>query len=256
MVSSHTSWITADTFFCSSAGANSVPAAVWFLYETLKDRSLQNRVHNTIHKDRSKSEKGTLIPFDVSKLCSDALLQSMYAETLRLRVAAFVIREAAKDDYSFRGWHIKKSEILSITTRTESLNEEVWNTGSPENPHPLDEFWPDRFIVDPKNPHSGPLLKQRVKKSASASDSDSPYFSMDGTSASWIPYGGGANHCPGRHFAKRQIITATAILLSAYEFELAGQGGINKPDVDMRTFGFGTMPPNRPIPFRVRRRRV
>lgn len=213
-------------------------------------------MHDTIHKDRSKGEKGSLVPFDISKLCSEPLLQSMYAETLRLRVAAFVIREAARDDYSFRGWHIKKSEILSITTRTESLNDEVWNTGSPENPHSLDEFWSDRFIVDPKNPNSGPLLKQRVKKSASPSDSESPYFSMDGIAASWIPFGGGSNLCPGRHFAKRQIITSAAVLLSAYEFEPVGQEGAKKPDVDMRWFGFGTMPPNRLVPFRVRRRRV
>ena len=203
--------------------------------------------------------------FDTSKLCSDPLLQSLYAETLRLRVAVLVVREPARGNYSFRGWHIRKNEVLSVSTRTEAMNEDIWNTGSDEDHHPLDKMWADRFVIDPNNPSSGPLRlpKEKRKKSTvpgiqsngqAEAQARNPYFSMEGLSASWIPYGGGTSLCPGRHFAKQEIITTAAILLTAYEFELTNTKGRDDPQVDMSCFGFGTMPPDRAIPFRIRRR--
>lgn len=143
------------------------------------------------------------------------------------------------------------------------MNEEIWSTGGDKNPYPLDTFWSDRFIVNPEDPSSGPLRRPKEKKnrpnaasqSNKAADPAKPYFSVDGLSASWVPYGGGQSLCPGRHFAKQEIITTTAILLAAYEIELIEERGKKRPEVDMSCFGFGTMPPNRKIPFRIRRRR-
>jgi len=211
------------------------------------------------------NENKSLAGFDTTKLCSDPLLQSVYAETLRLRVAVLVVRQPARDNFSFRGWHIKKNEVLSVATRTEAMNEEIWSSGGEGDPHPPDTFWSDRFIVNPEDPSSGPLRlpKQKKNKRAfgspshrAADDVGKARFSMDGLSASWIPYGGGQSLCPGRHFAKREIITATAIFLTAYDMELVEEKGKERPQVDMSCFGFGTMPPDRVIPFRVRRRRV
>ncbi|CAL8582324.1 hypothetical protein XPA_007991 [Xanthoria parietina] len=253
--------------FMWATNSNSVPAATWFLYEVLRDPQLQSRVRTIITPAASevppeKEPNKTVLTFDTPKLCSDPLLQSLYAETLRLRVAVLVVREPARDNFSFRGWHIKRSEILSISTRTEAMNQDVWSTGSDEDPHPLDTMWADRFIVDPKNPNSGPLRlskHRRGKATVPGGEANGhavarkPYFSMDGLSASWIPYGGGTSLCPGRHFAKQEIITTAAILLTAYDFELVDMEGKDPPQVDMSCFGFGTMPPNKAIPFRIRR---
>ena len=216
------------------------------------------------HMPVEKSAPSTSLPaFDVSKLCSNPLLQSLYAETLRLRVAVLILREPAKDNFSFRGWHIKRNEVLSVSTRSEAMDQEVWSTGGEGDPHPLDTLWPDRFIVDPKDPNSGPLRSRRRRKELAgvASPDDGKavgggeaYFSMDGLSTSWIPYGGGTSLCPGRHFAKREIITTAAILLDAFEMELLEGKGKKRPDVDMSCFGFGTMPPDKAIPFKIRRR--
>ncbi|KAI4185317.1 MAG: hypothetical protein L6R41_004204 [Letrouitia leprolyta] len=255
--------------FMWATNSNSVPAATWFLYEILQDVQLKSRISTILpsaalapREDRYSSP----IPiFDTPKLCSDPLLQSLYAETLRLRVAVLVVREPAKENYSFRGWHIKKDEVLSISTRNEAMNKEIWNTGGEGDPHPLDTMWADRFIVDPGDPSSGPLRVAKgrrqkpsivVTKENGEPEPSKPYFSTDGLSTSWIPYGGGTSLCPGRHFAKQEILTTAAILLTAYELELVGQDCKGKPQVDMGCFGFGTMPPDRAIPFRIRRRRV
>ncbi|KAL8737233.1 MAG: hypothetical protein Q9181_001887 [Wetmoreana brouardii] len=208
--------------FMWATNSNSVPAATWFLFEILHDSSLRSRVHSSLPPAALKRSKvgnqSTSLPvFDTPKLCSDPLLQSLYAETLRLRVAVLVVREPARDNYSFRGWHIKKSEVLSVSTRTEAMNREIWNTGGIGDPHPLDTMWADRFIVDPKDPSSGPLRVPKEKRNKSNIpplrdvDAGKPYFSMDGLSASWIPYGGGLSLCPGRDFAKQEIITTAAI---------------------------------------------
>ena len=202
----------------------------------------------------------------------------MYAEALRLYVGVLLVREPTRDNYSFRGWSIKKTEILAISTRTEAMNPEIWSTGGDDNPHPLDVFWADRFIVDPADPNSGPLKKPKGRNHNSKAnsvtsqsnqavnsannndnkendhDTQKPYFSMEGLSASWIPYGGGQSHCPGRHFAKQQMIISNAIFLTAFDIELIEEEDKKRPNVDMSCFGFGAMPPDRKIPFRIRRR--
>ncbi|KAL8826942.1 MAG: hypothetical protein Q9170_007209 [Blastenia crenularia] len=251
--------------FMWATNSNSVPAATWFLLEILQDPSLRSRVSEILPPaaltPSKLSSQSTFSPiFDTPKLCSSPLLQSLYAETLRLRVAVLVVREPARDNYSFRGWHIKKEEVLSISTRTEAMNPEVWNAGSARDAHPLDTMWADRFIVDPRDPNSGPLSLPNEKRKQRLQDgskrSGEPYFSMDGLAASWIPYGGGTSLCPGRHFAKQEIITTAAILLTAFDIELIGEKERGKVGVDMGCFGFGTMPPDRKVPFRIRRKRA
>ena len=272
---------------CPSSNANSLTAAVWFLLETLLDSTLKKRVYAALPAaslipSPVSNLHGSIPLFDAVKLCSDPLLQSVFAETLRLRVGVLYSREPARDNYSFRGWSFKRTEILSVSNHTEAMNQEIWGTGSDKNSHPLDTFWADRFIVNPQDPSSGPLKRPLEKKKTRlprsnvtstsqrnhhqediiddideiANAKPSSYFSVDGLSASWIPFGGGSHLCPGRHFAKHEIIIATAVFLSAYDIELTEEKGKKKPQVDLRCFGHGSMPPDRKIPFRIRRRRV
>ncbi|KAL2060528.1 hypothetical protein VTL71DRAFT_9169 [Oculimacula yallundae] len=231
--------------FMWAATANTMPAATWCLIESLHDPSLKERLHNILPAaiQPESTTSGKLPKFDILKLCEEPLMSSIYAETLRLRVAVLIVRQPSIDNFSFRGWHIKKDEVLSLSTRTEAMNEDVWNSSS----HPLTEFYSDRFIVDPNDPSSGPFKEQKVK-----TKDGKPYFALDGSSnGAWIPYGGGNHLCPGRHFAKREIITTIALLLSAYDMDLINEEK-DKPEVDMKCFGFGTMPPDRPVAFRIR----
>lgn len=192
----------------------------------------------------------------MTKLTSDSLLQSMFAEILRLRVAALVVREPTVDHFSLPGgWSFKQHETLSMSTRTELMNPTVWNAGDAARPHPLDHFWAERFIVYPNDPRSGPLKepKRRLKSADSKGSTEEGYFSLDGTTWNWVPFGGGRQLCPGRHFAKREILLTSAIILSAFEIELT----IDKlPGPDEGVYGFGTMPPKGKAPCRIRRRRV
>jgi cytochrome P450 len=191
----------------------------------------------------------------MTKLTTDTLLQSVFAEILRLRVAALVVREPTVNNFSLPGgWYIKPHETISMSTRTELMDPTVWNAGDAANPHPLDKFWAERFIVYPDDPRSGPLkepkrrLKPAPKDGKSANEGQ---FSLDGTTWNWVPFGGGRQLCPGRHFAKREILLTSAIFLSTFEIELIND---NLPEPDKGIYGFGTMPPKGKVPCRIRRR--
>jgi cytochrome P450 len=243
--------------FMWAANSNSAPAASWFLFEILQDPELMSQIKTQLSAAKTEATKAVKeeqvqpIAIDAASLLADPLLQSVYAETLRLRVAVLVVREAARSDFSFCGWNIKKNEVLTVSTRTEAMDENIWSTGTAREPRPLQEFWARRFIVDPADQSSGPLKTQkRVKKDSSGDAAGEPYYSMDGLSGSWIPYGGGRSLCPGRHFAKREMLITTAAFLSVFEIELTGS---EQPKVDMGHFGFGTMPPAHKVPCRIRR---
>lgn len=232
--------------------ANAVPAAMWYLIELLRDDDLQKETLHRIWASTPGKEQDTSKALDVPRLCSDTLLQSMYAETLRLRFAALIVREAAQRDFSFMGWSIKKNDTLLVSSQTEAMNEEVWSEGDDtETRHPLDRFWASRFLVDAANPRSGPLREPRP--TSDAITTAGPSFSMDGLSASWIPYGGGKHLCPGRHFAKRWVILTAAVFLTTFEIELDDKKHVES---DATQFGFGTLPARGKVPCRIRRRRA
>lgn len=105
---------------------------------------------------------------------------------------------------------------------------------------PLDQFWPGRFLVSPDDPQSGPH-----KRSAAGPDSgvgvqpeEQPVFSLDGMAGSWFPYGGDARMCPGRHFAKREIMATLALLAVGFDIEVTADRAAR--EMQWREFGLGT----------------
>jgi cytochrome P450 len=236
-----------------SANANAIPAATWFLLELLFDPALEARIHKEFSSALIQPTDPSHVPvFDINKLCSGPLCQSVYAETLRLRVQVMVQRTAVQD-IDFCRWAIKKGEKISICSANEALDERVWNTGSESDPHPLDEFWADRFLIYPNDPTSGPLKPREAAEIPEKVDErGTPRFSLEGLGTNWIPFSGAPRLCPGRHFAKQEMISGTAIMLAAFEIELMTR---KKPENDKTYFGFGTLPPKGKITCRIRRRR-
>jgi hypothetical protein len=149
------------------------------------------------------------------------------------------------------GWTFSKDQTIIISTFDTARKPSVWNQGTPDEPHPVDEFWPERFIIEPKDPTSGPTLSQ-TRLPETKNDSSKPYFTLDGTAGSWIPYGGGSRMCPGRHFAKKELIVTMAMFLTTFDIELEPRDDWSQNDA--KYFMFGVMHPKGPIPARLRRR--
>ena len=196
---------------------------------------------------------------DIDRLCQEPLVQSIYAEVLRAHNGTVIARVPQIPNFSIAGWLFPKDDPIIVSSYDTARVPSIWNQGTQDEPHPVDEFWPERFIVDPKDPASGPVLPNIRARSLENSQADThdkpqqPYFSLDGTTGSWVPYGGGSRMCPGRHFAKKELIVTMAMFLTAFEIELMPRDGWIQDDT--RYFMFGVMHPKGPIPARIRRRK-
>lgn len=239
---------------------NAVPAIGWLIVECCRNPVLLSRARVEVQAACIPSPEPGKPELDVGKLCSSPLLQSVYAETLRLRVALIVTRTPEREDFHIDNWLFPKSEIIALSSRSAAMNPAIWNAGTAADPHPLDEFWADRFLVYPDDPSSGPARahpsatdKLPRKTDPESTARKNPRFSMDNVAGSWIPYGGGDRICPGRHFAKQEILGSLAVLFKHYDIELlTPKDWVPRPN--MKFFPFGGLPPLGKIPFRIRRR--
>lgn len=110
-----------------------------------------------------------------------------------------------------------------------------WNTvgSSTYTQYAPSSFHPERFLIQNEN-----------------GDEE---FSTDGTQGRWIPYGMGEHMCPGRHFAKYEMMLIFAVLLDVYDIELRTPTGW-MPEDDLKRYGFGALRPKQKVSFRMKRR--
>lgn len=228
------------------------------ILEVVQRPALLERVRAEIapHIDPSSLKRHGHPSIDIGGLCQEPLIQSIYAEVLRVHNGTVIARVPQTSDFSINGWAFTKGDPIMVSSYDTAREPSVWNQGTSEEPHPVDEFWPERFLVDPKNPASGPTRRSQAEPSAAPQtiEGAAPYFSLEGTSGSWVPYGGGSRMCPGRHFAKKELIVAMAMFLTSFDIELMPRD--NWVRDDPRYFMFGVMHPKGPIQARVRRRRA
>jgi cytochrome P450 len=184
----------------------------------------------------------SLTGFDIEKLSQIPLLQSIWAETMRLRVHIFNTRNTQNQEVNVNNWLIPRNSTIFLTSTLAHMDPAEWNTGE-HNEHPLDTFWAERFIEYRNDTVSELELDGK------------PGYRFDASMAgSWIPFGGGPYKCPGRHFAKREALMLCALLVSHYDVEF--DGCCDDVGMDWRTCGLGTLKPDRKIKYRMRRRLV
>lgn len=193
-------------------------------------------------------------------LGKNPLLQSIFAEITRLRVVGIIARCAVGSDFQLGEWTIPERSFLGLPSNAGAMNKNIWNAGTHHDPHPLDEFWAERFLIYPNDPNSGPLHQDRrpATKSIPATEIDTsnePVFSLKGLKEVYTPFAGGSALCPGRHFAKQEVVSTLARLVLRYDIELQVPDDW-EPKMDPAFFPTGTLPPLDKVPFRIRRRAI
>lgn len=163
-------------------------------------------------------------------------------------------------DFQLGAWSIPEGSILGLPSRAGALNKDVWNSGTDQEPHPLEHFWAERFLIYHNDPTSGPLRRPHSSSKSTASRmtdgsnvSDEPVFSVKGLKNVYTSFGGGAALCPGRHFARTEVLSTLARLVLWYDIELRVSEAW-EPRMDPAFFPTGTLPPLDKVPFRIRRR--
>jgi cytochrome P450 len=172
-------------------------------------------------------------------LMESPLLQSLFAETLRIYVTILYLRRTLRDA-ELDGKTIPKGNTVMMCNWSQQMNEDIWNPeGSPDIPS-VTEFWGKRFLEYPEPSTENPDPAPRFKVE-------------DISGGKWFPFSMGEHLCPGRNVAKREILLVFATLATYFEVEFTGSK-ISKPEPDMGRFGYGTMPPKGMTPCRIRRK--
>ena len=243
------------------SNTNAILAAFWANLEIFRDAALLREIRRNIRSSLGSSDPSNL-SFDIEKLVGQPLLQSVYAETLRLRVHVYMTRCPERKALEINGWTFPKDQIVLVSSTPAHLDENAWNRGR-NGSRPLTKFWAERFLVYRDDPYSGPQRKAIGTSWSKTNASESlrteevnrkpvPEFLMSGMTGSWIPYGGGPRACPGRHFAKREIMLMCALMVSLFDVEvLADEKALEMNSAD---YGLGTLRPVGKVPFRIRRR--
>jgi hypothetical protein len=175
--------------------SNAIPATGWMLFHIIMSpQDLLPRVLSEI--STAHNPDGTL---DIPKLITLPLFLSIYTETLRMYVAVNVTREIHAD-FVIDGHLLKKGNTIMAPSWLGHRDPDVWTNLHPDHP-PVDVFYAERF------------LRQ---------EGDKIVCSTAGLNGKYFPYGGGAHICPGRVFAKQEILAAAALVLLSFDFEFVG----------------------------------
>ena len=214
--------------------SNAIPATGWMLFHIIMSpQDLLPRVLSEI--STAQNPDGTL---DIPKLITLPLLLSIYTETLRMYVAVNVTREIHAD-FVIEGHLLKKGNTIMAPSWLGHRDPDVWNNLHPDHP-PVDVFYAERFLRE---------------------EGDKVVCSTAGLSGKYFPYGGGAHICPGRIFAKQEILAAVAMVLLCFDFEFVGWVNPFSKDKEERFptskkgyVGNGVMAADRDMRVRIKRK--
>jgi len=169
------------------------------------------------------------INLNISQLISSPLLQSIFHEVLRVYVDVLVTRELHEDIKLPLDGKGDGSRNLTLGKNSTVIAPSIashYDSTYFVDP-PVDIFYAERFLVpaSPENPSEGYS------------------FSSVGAGSRMWPWGGGKTMCPGRVFAKQEVLAAVALVLLTFDIEAAGEKRYNIPKFSPAYSGSGTIVP-------------
>ncbi|PSR77157.1 Pfs, NACHT and ankyrin domain protein [Coniella lustricola] len=242
------------------AVANTLPTIVWSIIHIFEDPSVLDRVRQDVLNMTSIE--------DAALPESSPLMNSIFAECLRLHGTMYSLISTADSDAQLGKWILPRGKLALINSGLCHMDETIWNTRCGENP--ITRFWADRFMIYPNDPDSGPLnagvrswRKLHAKNSQEEQGTSActkPRFSIEGLEGSWLPFGGKISleliilyTCPGRHLARNLVLTICSAIVRDFDLEL--DNGSTPIVQEERGFGLSMFKPQRKVAFRIKKRR-
>ena len=140
--------------------------------EVVKDTSLLQAVKEEVNEalvtDTATGDRS----FDMKKLLSLPLLQSVYAEAIRLHLSINITREVVQP-MTVDGYILPKHAIIQAPTTIAHYDEGVWASQG----HPASQFWAERHI------------KYQETGDEAGNTNRTKEFSMSARPSEFFPYG-------------------------------------------------------------------
>ncbi|QDS75955.1 hypothetical protein FKW77_003373 [Venturia effusa] len=191
-----------DLGFTFGLSSNAIPATCWMLLHILNPHGPPDLLPRVLAELKTATlASGNL---NISILCGLPLLTSIFHEIMRMYGDILVTREIHQpvtlplDEIK----EFPRSVLLSGGSRVMAptwlghYDPASWD--APD--HPASEFYAERFLTT--NPETGKDM-----------------FTLSGRAGKFFPFGGGKSICPGRVFAKQEVLGAVGIVLTRFECE-------------------------------------
>ncbi|KAK5937197.1 hypothetical protein PMZ80_010497 [Knufia obscura] len=208
--------------------SNAIPATGWMLMHILDSTRPENKpttkdeptlyTHIMSEIRESQNPDGTL---NIPTLINQPILLSTLHEVLRVYVDVLISRQVTHDmtlplshpptsnsttkftPSPSRSLFLPANTLIMLPSYPSHTNPATWQ--QPSQPPPS-TFHPYRFLSAPPD----------------AKSTDKPIFTTTPYNGMFFPFGGGKTICPGRVFAKQEILASVALCLLAFEFEVVG----------------------------------
>ncbi|XP_013375562.1 PREDICTED: cholesterol 7-alpha-monooxygenase [Chinchilla lanigera] len=213
-----------------AAQANTIPAAFWSLFQTLRSPEAMKAAAEEVSKALESSGQlgvgGRPVRLNQMQLNALPVLDSIIKEALRLSSASLNIR-TAKEDFILHledgSYNIRKDDIIALYPQLMHLDPEIY-------PDPL-TFKYDRYLDE----------NRKTKTTFYSNGIKLKYY--------YMPFGSGATICPGRLFAVQEIKQFLILMLLYFELELV-ESQVKCPPLDQSRAGLGILPPLNDIEFK------
>ncbi|KAK5657381.1 hypothetical protein OQA88_2951 [Cercophora sp. LCS_1] len=240
-----------DLGLLMAANANAIPMAFWNLIEVYKDRDLRDRVLPELQAGIASSPGQVPLEFDLTPILSSPLLQSIYAEVLRMRISLLVTRIPERGVFQHGPWNFQHGAFIALPSGYIGYHEGAWKDHTAGGQRPVSAFWAERFLVPDEDDEPTTRRKKHKDVNAEKEKPRKMRFSTDNLEGIWMPYGGGAVMCPGRHLAKQEMMGGVTVFAAYYELEVT-EGWV--PKMDPFFYGVGAQQPAERTPVRIRRK--
>ena len=173
---------------------NTTPTAFWMLYHVVSNPSTIVDLRQELTKILRTSQTSTGVVsrnLDVMAMRDNCpLLNSLFQETLRHHSCGVSTRVVLEDTILNDEYHLKKGSIIQIPSRVLHTDPNLWSPTA-------EDFDPHRFLE-----HSGKDTTE-----------------LKSRQIAFRAFGGGAHLCPGRHFARTEVMCLVAMFVMRYEIE-------------------------------------
>jgi hypothetical protein len=202
----------------------------------------------TIISDR-RSPK--VAAYDVARVAALPLTQSLQAEVSRLRVAQYITCANEFAEVSIDSqWKLPKACNTISFSHDIALVTKAWANARPRTvERPLDEFWPERFLIPNEN---GPKVRGQRKNGHGI---ESGKFAAQNLELLAPAFYDNKSFGLASDYTRTMQAATLAVLLAEFEIELCDPQAADAAMPVLQESAFGQIRPQERIAVRIRKRR-